>query len=60
MSEVTKQITLTCLDCGKSRTFDGVALSDILNAIDLSKWRDLPDGALCPECDARRDAEYER
>jgi len=51
-------ITLRCDDCGKARMFEGRNLDAILKAITAAKWRDRPDGALCPECDAEEDRQY--
>lgn len=55
-----KSITLICQECGKTKTFIGEIVADIIKAIDASGWHDGPQHTdFCPECDkALTDAYY--
>lgn len=51
-----KTITLTCKECGISKTFQGKDIKETIAAIDAAKWHDEPEEngagiqAHCPKC----------
>ena len=53
-----KRITLKCVHCGETRVFRADSIDALIEAIDVSGWRDLPSPmpsqsvfqpAYCPE-----------
>ena len=57
-----KSLRLECHKCGKTRTFYGRGVTEILSKIDDSGWRDMPPEEhrdLCPKCNKESDRTYE-
>ncbi len=56
-----RELTLICVGCGKSRTFWGRNVDELLEAIDKAEWQDHPNknDGFCPECASNPDLGYE-